>query len=120
MSAWTRRIGLDFELPCLILPMLALSHRHELGHELQTSSSAGICCAEEEVRGLEHRLGTAHPRVGKAWLQLSRAYQQAGGEANVAKSEQALLRYAVLCRHNACAATVDHYESPVTSAILAA
>ncbi|KAK9812395.1 hypothetical protein WJX73_007500 [Symbiochloris irregularis] len=68
-----------------------------LGHALQPSTSAGICCAEEEVRALEHRLGTAHPRVGKAWLQLSRAYQQAGGEANVANSEQALLRAWHIC-----------------------
>ena len=77
--------------------------RHTLGHELQTSSSAGICCAEEEVRGLEHRLGTAHPRVGKAWLQLSRAYQHAGGDANVAKSEQALLRCVLrICLQTPC------------------
>ena len=42
---------------------------------------------------LEHRLGTAHPRVGKAWLQLSRAYQAAGGTAYALKAEQALLRW---------------------------
>lgn len=41
---------------------------------------------------LEYRLGTAHPRVGKAWLQLSREYQGAGGSAYALKAEQALLR----------------------------
>ena len=76
-----------------IPPTLATCHCRVLpAPELQPSSSAGICCAEEEVRGLQHRLGTAHPRVGRAWLQLSRACQAAGGASNAAKAEQALIR----------------------------
>lgn len=89
---WQSRTSSNAPGPLLTSSVLA--HSPAPLPRLQPSTSAGICCAEEEVAALEHRLGTAHPRVGKAWLQLSRAYQAAGGPAYAAKAEQALLRCA--------------------------
>ncbi|EIE25548.1 hypothetical protein COCSUDRAFT_61750 [Coccomyxa subellipsoidea C-169] len=65
--------------------------------ESSTPTTERLKRIEAKVQQMEANLGANHPQVGKAWLYLSKAYQNFGSKGNQAESFQCMRACSSLC-----------------------